>query len=60
MVNLTGTGNAYGGVAVTAMGSAFGVVKLDGQVDKIESWQVDDDTVDWSFMGNVDLDGAWG
>ena len=60
MVNSTGTGNIYGSVAVTAMGSAFGVVKLDGQVDKIESWQVDDDTVDWTFTGNVDLNGAWG
>ena len=60
MVNSTGSGRSYGSVAVTAAGIAFGVVKQDGQVDKIESWQVQDDTVDWSLVGNVDLGGAWG
>ena len=60
MVNSTGSGRSYGSVAVTATGTAFGVVKQDGQVDKIESWQVQDDMVDWSLVGNVDLGGAWG
>ncbi|CAD6571477.1 MAG: hypothetical protein ASARMPRED_004609 [Alectoria sarmentosa] len=60
MVNSTGSGRFYGVVAVTAMGSAFGVVKQDGHADGIENWQVQDDTVDWSLIGNVDLSGAWG
>ena len=60
MANSTGSGRSYGSVAVTATGTAYGVVKQDGQVDSIERWQVQDDTVDWSLVGNVDLDGAWG
>ena len=60
MANSTGSGRSYGSVAVTATGTAFGVVKQDGQVDKIESWQVQDDTVDWTLVGNVDIGGAWG
>lgn len=60
MANSTGNGRSYGSVAVTATGTAYGVVKGDGQVDSIERWQVQDDMVDWSLVGNVDLDGAWG
>ena len=60
MVNSTGSGRSYESVAVTATGTAFGVVKQDGQADRIESWQVQDDTVDWSLVGNLDLGGAWG
>ena len=60
MANSTDSRQSYGSVAVTAMGTAYGVVKQDGQVDKIESWQVQDDTVDWSLVGDVDLGGAWG
>ena len=59
MANSTGNGRSYGSVAVTATGTAYGVVKQDGQVDKIERWQVQDDMVDWSLVGNVDLGGAW-
>ena len=60
MANSTGNSRSYGSLAVTATGSAFGVVKQDGQVDTIESWQVQDDMVDWSLVVNVDLGGAWG
>ena len=60
MVNSTGSERSYGSVAVTAAGTAFGVVEQDGRVDRIESWQVHDDMVDWSSVGDVDLDGAWG
>lgn len=60
MANSTGNRRSYGSVAVTATGTAFGVVKQDGQVDRIESWQVQDDTVDWSLVGDVDIGGAWG
>ena len=60
MANSTGSERSYGSVAVTATGTAFGVVQQDGQVDRIESWQVQDDTVDWSSVGTVDLGGAWG
>ena len=59
MANSTANGRSYGSVAVTATGTAYGVVKQDGQVDKIERWQVQDDMVDWSLVGNVDLGGAW-
>ena len=60
MANTADSGRSYESVAVTAIGTAFGVVKQDGQVDKIESWQVQDDTVDWTLVGNVDIGGAWG
>lgn len=59
MVNATGGGKSYGAVAVTATGSAFGVVKQDGHVDEIENWKLQDDMVDWSLIGNVDLSGVW-
>ena len=59
MVNSTDNKKSYGCVAVTAIGSAFGVVKQDGHVDEIENWQVQDDMVDWTLVGNVDLGGAW-
>lgn len=60
MANSTTNKRTYGDVAVTAIGSAFGIVKKNGQTDGIENWQVEDDTVDWKFIGNVDLGGAWG
>lgn len=60
MANSTGNRRSYGSVAVTATGTAYGVVKQDGQVDGIVRWQVQDDLVDWSLVGNVDLGGAWG
>lgn len=59
MVNLTGNGKVYGSVAVTAIGRAFAVVRQDGHVDEIQSWQVEDDLVDWSLVGNVDIGDAW-
>ena len=60
MTNSTSDQKVYGAVAVTAMGSAFGVVKKKGQADTIESWQVADDMIDWTSGGNVDLGGIWG
>ncbi len=48
-------GKIYGSVAVTAMGSAFGVVKRQGQDDEIETWQVRDDMQSWTLTGNVNL-----
>lgn len=60
MANSTSDKKVYGGVAVTAIGNAFSVVKQDGQADAIENWLVADDMVDWSLVGNVDLGGVWG
>ncbi|MCJ1466166.1 hypothetical protein MMC07_004785 [Pseudocyphellaria aurata] len=60
MANSTNNVRRYGSLAVTATGSAFAVVKQDGQADSIENWQVADDTVDWSLIGNLDLNGTWG
>ena len=54
-------GKWYGSVAVTAIGSAFGVVLgRDGRAVGIEEWQLQDDIVDWRGVGNVDLGGSWG
>ncbi|MCJ1228038.1 hypothetical protein MMC12_004698 [Toensbergia leucococca] len=52
-------GKVYGSVAVTASGSAFGVVRQEGRGDGIENWQVGNEMVDWSAVGDVDLEGAW-
>ena len=60
MANSTSDQKSYGAVAVTAIGSAFGVVKQMGQADTIESWQVADDMIDWTSVGKVDLGGIWG
>ena len=48
----------YGGITITALGKAFAVVTTrNGQQanDTIESWQVANDLVDWSFIGNVNV-----
>ncbi|MCJ1463708.1 hypothetical protein MMC07_002317 [Pseudocyphellaria aurata] len=50
----------YESVAVTTIGSAFAVVKQDGQADAIENWQVADDMRSWHSVGNVNLNGVWG
>lgn len=60
MANSTDNVKIYGSVAVTAIGSAFAVVKQDGQADAIGNWQVADDTVDWNLIGNINLNGTWG
>lgn len=60
MANSTNNERIFEAVAVTATGNAFGVVKRDGQVDTIEQWLLEDDMVDWSLVGTVDLGGAWG
>lgn len=59
MANSTANPRIYGGVAVTAIGSAFGVVSEQGQVDKIRNWQVEDDTMNWKLVGDLDLGGSW-
>ena len=60
MANSTSDQKVYEAVAVTAIGSAFGVVKQTGQADTIENWQLADDITDWTSVGNVDLGGIWG
>lgn len=60
MANSTNNKKTFESVAVTAIGKAYAVVKQDGQADTIESWQVANDMVDWSSVGNVNLNGAWG
>lgn len=52
-------GGSYDSVAVTATGSAFGAVRRDGRLDRIENWQVSDNMVDWTLVGNVDIGEAW-
>ncbi|MCJ1422269.1 hypothetical protein MMC29_000149 [Sticta canariensis] len=60
MANSTNNMKIYGSVAITAIGSAFAVVKEDGEADSILNWQVADDTVDWRSSGKLDLNGIWG
>ena len=59
MANSTNNMRIYESVAVTAIGNAFSVVKREGKPDAIEGWQVTNDFVDWTLVGNVDLNGAW-
>lgn len=60
MANSTSNTKTYESVAVTATGNAFAVVKQDGQTDVIKNWQVAPDMIDWSLVGNVNLNGVWG
>lgn len=60
MANSTSNTKIYGSLAVTAIGNAFAFVRTNGQADVIENWQVADDTMNWSLIGNVSLNGAWG
>ena len=47
-------------LAVATTEKVFAVVKSAGQVDAIQNWQIACDImVDWSSIGNVNLDGAW-
>lgn len=59
MANSTTNQKRYSGVAVTAIGSAFGVVSEPSEVDKIRHWQVEDDTVNWKSIGNLNLSDSW-
>lgn len=59
MSNSTTNRRNYGSVAVTAMGSAFGVVSEQNVVDRIEHWQVEDNTVDWKLVEDLDLGDSW-
>lgn len=59
MANSTVNIKTYGGVAVTAMGSAFAIVNAAG-VDTIQSWQVNDDMLNWRSTGLVDVSNSWG
>lgn len=49
----------YGSVAVTAIGNAFGIVKQDGLLDRIENWQLQDDMVNWKLVGDIDVGHRW-
>lgn len=60
MANSRDSQKVYGRIAVTATGSAFAVAKQNGQADRIESWQVQDNMLDWISTGNVGLGDAWG
>jgi hypothetical protein len=59
MANSSSNARVYGSVAVTAVGSAFAVVMVEGQKNTVEEWRVEDDLLNWKFVGNVDLSGAW-
>jgi hypothetical protein len=60
MANSSINQKVYGNLAVTASGNAFAVVQQDGQSVTIENWQLSDDTINWSLLGNVALDkGTW-
>ena len=59
MTNSTENAKKYGAIAVTAIGSAFAVVNEAG-VDTIQSWQVNDDMLDWTATGAVGVGDAWG
>lgn len=58
MANSTANVKTYGNFAVTAIGSAFAVVKDTG-VDTIQSWQVNDNMLDWTATGTVDTGNSW-
>lgn len=45
----------YGSVAVTATGNAFGVVKQNDFLNKIENWQLQNHLVDWKLIGDIDM-----
>lgn len=60
MANMSSNGKIYESVAVTATGCAFAAVRQDGRSDQIQYWQVDDNLVDWTLVGNVDTGDAWG
>jgi hypothetical protein len=47
-------------VAVTQTGAAFAAVKLHDGADAIQSWQVNDNVIDWLSEENVDIGAAWG
>ncbi|KUJ24686.1 uncharacterized protein LY89DRAFT_713478 [Mollisia scopiformis] len=52
MANSSVNVKEYDSIAVTAIGSAFAVVKSSGN-DSIQSWQVSDDLLDWTSTGTV-------
>ena len=58
MSNSTANARSYSALAVTAIGKAFAVV-TEGQNNMIDSWQVADDTLDWTSTGTVDIGSAW-
>lgn len=58
MANSSVNVKTYGNVAVTAIGSAFAVVGEPGN-ETLQGWMVNDDLLDWTAMGEVDLNGAW-
>jgi hypothetical protein len=60
LANLTTNAQEYGSLALTATGNGFGVVRREGKIDGIVNWQLQDNAVQWSLIGNVALDnGTW-
>ncbi|ESZ92402.1 hypothetical protein SBOR_7210 [Sclerotinia borealis F-4128] len=55
MSNSTQNPKVFKSIAATAIGAAFIVVENDGKADVIESYQVEDDAVNWSSAGTVDI-----
>lgn len=56
MANSTSDQKIYGALSVTAGGRAFTVVSQQGRPDAIESWQVEENALDWNSTGDVGLD----
>lgn len=52
MANSTANVKSYTAIAVTAIGSAFAVVQSAGN-DSIQSWQVNENLLDWTSTGTV-------
>ncbi|APA11683.1 predicted protein [Sclerotinia sclerotiorum 1980 UF-70] len=60
MSNSTQNPKVFKSIAATATGAAFAVVAIDGKPDVIEAYQVEDDTINWSSAGIVDIGKTWG
>lgn len=58
MANSTEDAKTYGAIAVTAFGTAFAVINSAGS-DSIQSWQLNNNTVDWAAAVPVDIGTAW-
>jgi len=58
MSNISQVDSSYEAVAMTATGIAFGVLSKNG-TDTIESWQLNDDYINWASTGVVDIGTAW-
>lgn len=59
MVNSTTNAKKFGNVAVTATGNAFGIVNEYGDLDRLENWQAENDMIDWTGVGKLNVSGFW-